>query len=180
MAASGSVSTWAARTWESSRVVTALRRVCRGSVICITFIRLGRSLSSQSSWIANQLARHPPSRDFPHAMRVVTTSRVLGAVDSLFLASIRAWQQSAVRRVLIVDSGITEIETWQQVRLLGWVIIVATLTHGALAFATVFHGWRGLVVWGAVLATGLGLIAGCRPIAVAWRNWRRPPRAPSQ
>ena len=79
-----------------------------------------------------------------------------------------------------MDSGITEIETWQQVRLLGWVIVVATLTHGALAYATVFRGWRGLVVWIGFLAIGFFLIAACRPVAVAWRNWRRPPGTPSQ
>ena len=69
----------------------------------------------------------------------MTTSRLLGAVDRFFLAMIRAWQQSTVRRVLIDDSRIAELETWQQVRLLGWVIVVATLTHGALAYATVFR-----------------------------------------
>ena len=171
---------WAARTADSSRVVAVLRRVCRGSVICTVLVRLKRSLSSRSSWIAGQLARHPPSRDFPHAMRVVTTSRLLGAIDHFFLAMIRGWQGSAVRRVLIVDSRIAELETWQQVRLLGWVVVVATLTHGALAYATVFHGWRGLAVWIAILMTGLFLIAACRPVAVAWRNWRRPPGTPSQ
>lgn len=169
-----------ARTADSSRVVAVLRRICRGSVIGSVLIRLKRSFSSRSSWIAAQLARHPPSRDFPHAMRVVTTSRLLTAVDRFFLAMIRGWQGSAVRRVLIEDSGITELETSQHVRLLGWVIVVATLTHGALGYATVFRGWRGLAVWIAILTTGVFLIAACRPVAVAWRNWRRPPGTPSQ
>jgi hypothetical protein len=171
---------WVARTADSSRVVAALRPVLRGSAIVTVLVRLGRSLSGRSSWIAGQLARHPPSRDFPHAMRVVTTSRLLTAVDRFFLAVIRGWEQSAVRRVLIVDSGIMELETWEQVRLLGWVIVVATLTHGALAYATVFRGWRGLVVWIGFLTIGFFLIAACRPVAVAWRNWRRPPGTPSQ
>ena len=162
------------RTWQSSQVIGLLRRIGRGSLVCLVIVRLGRSLSSRSSWIAKQFASRPPSRTFPHATRMAATSTVLTAVEHFFVRTARAWRQSAVK-VALIDRVIAPLEAWQRVRLIGWVIVVAAITHAMLGFATLFPSWRGLVMWVFVLVIGISLIVACRPIAVAWRSWRRPP-----
>jgi len=165
---------FAARTAGSSRVVSALRRLTQGSVVWGVLVRIGRSFSGRSSWIAAQMAKHPPSRDFPYAMQVVKTSRLLGAIDRVFIAFGRAWEASAVKRIVIVDSGILETDTSQRVRLIGIAIVVAAVTHAVLAYSTLFQGWRAPLAWLVVLGVGGIMIAGSKSIAVAWRHWRRP------
>lgn len=163
-----------ARTWESSRVLGGLRRIVRGSLLYAALTRLGRSLSGQSSWIGTWLARHPPSRDFPHATRLIATSALFGAIERFFIVTARAWQGSTAKRV-VVDQTIAPLEPWQRVRLVGWVIIVAAITHAGLSASTLLDNWRARLVWALMLGVGVTMVAACRPVAAAWRNWRRPP-----
>ena len=163
--------------WESSHVVGFLRRVCRGSRVCGALMRLGRSLSGQSSWIGTRLARHPPSRDFPNAVRVLTSSAVFGTIERFFVVTARAWQASAAKHAF--DRSVAPLDTAQRVRLIGWIVFVAAITHAGLGFSTLRESWRARLVWALMLAIGATMVAACRPVAAAWRNWRRPSDPPA-
>ena len=158
---------------DSSVFVGMIRQLCRGSVTCAAAVRVARSLSLQSSWIGTRLASHPPSRDFPGARQTASTSRILGLADGVFLAASSAWRGSAVKQV-VFDSVAVRLETWQRIRLAGWVIVVAATVH-ALGSGASLHLSNAPAGWALALAGGALLMAGCRLAARAWGSWRGRP-----
>jgi hypothetical protein len=114
-------------------------------------------------------------------MTVVEGSRLLTAVEECFVTLSMAWRYSAAGR--FVGQTLYQIhalESWQRVRLIGWMLFIAVLTHGLLVgFGDPSASSVALMVWGGMLALALGLIWGCRAVAAAWvhradaRLWMR-------
>jgi hypothetical protein len=91
----------------------------------------------------------------------------------MFLAAASAWRSSAAKHV-VFDSVVVRLQTWQRIRLAGWVIIVAATVH-ALGSAASLHLSSAPAGWMLALAGGTLIMVGCRFVARAWSSWRGRP-----
>lgn len=157
---------------RSSRVVRAMTPVCDGSVLCQLTIRLARSLSGRASWVGRWLAAHPPYRDFSRATSVAVDSTLLAGIERIFVGVPRAWEASALRRV-IVTRGTAALEPSQRVRLAGLVVMTAAVARAIIGIGGAAPGWLGWAAWAVVSTGGLVLFLACRPLVAAWTDWRR-------
>jgi hypothetical protein len=146
--------------------------VCDGSVLCQLTIRLARSLSGRASWVGRWLAAHPPYRDFSRATSVAVDSTLLAGIERIFVGVPRAWEASALRRV-IVTRGTAALEPSQRVRLAGLVVMTAAVARAIIGIGGAAPGWLGWAAWAVVSTGGLVLFLACRPLVAAWTDWRR-------
>jgi hypothetical protein len=161
------------RALDSSRIVAPLRRFGRGSVLVRAVVRVVRSGSRGWSWAAGRVPCGTPTRAFPHALGLLSKMAVVVWVDRCFVMAGRAWELSTVKDAG-VDRMIVPLDSWERVRLIGWMVSVAAIVHALLAPLNASGAWPGMPVWPYALAFGIILIAACRPIALAWQHWRRP------
>lgn len=127
-------------------------------------------MSGRTSWIGTRVARRPATRAFPRATRIAVTSVLLGGVDRWFSIVPQAWPQSVVKAWL--DRTVGPLDTRQRVRLIGWAVISAAITHAVLGTGTLLGSWRAMILWAFAVATGLVLVSASGPLAAAWRSRR--------
>lgn len=112
--------------------------------------------------------------EFEVVVSVVRTSLLLSAVARAFEGSARAYRHSAVAAAASgIIEGISRLETWQRIRLLGWMLFVATLTAGLVAgFGDIGSRTLLIGIWAAAIGLACGMVLGSRPIAAAWEDYR--------
>lgn len=148
---------------DSSLVVRAIRAVARGL----------RSLDEGLARAAADKNAHADAEEM-RVRAIVADSRLVQLLDRLFAAPSLAWRHSRARVVVMsAIDAVSALELSQRVRLLGWMIVVAVTTRGALY---VLAGnsvtmWT-LSVWGLLFGVGLFMMAAARSVAVAWVEWR--------
>ena len=158
------------RTLDSSVIIGPLWRACRHSALCRLAVRLVRSLSVPSSWVATRLSRTPAAIHYPWTRRIAVRSAWLGPVGRAFAAAPRVWRDSGTRRLLDRSTG--PLESWQWVRMIGIGVIVAAVTHAVLSGGDAFRGLGALLPTAVLVGIGAGMMAAPRPVAIAWRQWR--------
>lgn len=173
------------RAFESSASVRFARRVAEGSVVWRVFATLGRAgvgaihfAAASVGRIDAAFARAGASRPDPDDSRVkavLVESRLVKWVDAALEVPHRAWASSSARRWLEpIADDVRAQPAAEQVRLVGWMLIVASLTH--IVLVLLFSepvGWPTWVAWAAFLGlSGLCVIAAPGVVA-AWAN-RRP------
>ena len=113
--------------------------------------------------------------------RVVAMSEssvVLSAIEHLFQAPAAAYRDSAaVTAFLAIVGPILELEAWQRVRLLGWMLFVSTVVVGLVAgFGDAASRSLLVAIWVSMIALAMGLMIGARQVATAWREYCGPRR----
>jgi hypothetical protein len=162
---------------DSSRVVQAFRRLTATSALGRGLRAIGRAFGALDAGIARAAAEKDANADADAARirALAADSRFVRALDRLFAAPDVAWEHSRARTfALSVRDTVRALEVWQRVRLLGWMIVVAVTTRGALyAMAGNPLTSPTLAVWGAVIGVGVVMMAAARSVAIAWVEWRR-------
>ena len=159
---------------ESSLVIRWLRRVVSTSKVCAFLVALARPVLRAAHRLEGIIARGVTSRDETAALARVTVvvehSRLLTAVERCLALPSVAWRHAAAGGC--VQAALRQaraLEPWQRVRLIGWMLFVAVLTHRLLVgFGDPSTRSVDLMVWGGMLALALGLMWGCRAVASAW------------
>ncbi len=149
---------------DSSLLVRAIRAAARGL----------RSLDEGLARAAAEKDAHADA-EAVRVRAIVADSRVVQLLDRLFAAPALAWRHSRVRVIVMsAIETVSALELSQRVRLLGWMIVVAVTTRGAL-YVLAGHSvtmWT-LAVWGLLFGVGLFMMAAARSVAVAWVEWRK-------
>ncbi len=136
------------------------------------FTPIVRSLSGRMSFIGQRLARRAPTREFGEAIHVVTSSALYRAVESLGRAlGPAAWASSTVGRLVSRHWG--EVSAASKVRLLGWLVVVATVARALVAPQSLLQSGIGLTSWVVLLAFGTCLFVLSPSIAAAWAHYAR-------
>lgn len=81
-----------------------------------------------------------------------------------------AWRNSGTARKY---GQIRDIEPHRRVQLIGWIVLVGTLTAGVAK--VIFEGpWPGLslLIWAVVLAGAVVLVTGSHHVSAAWNDYR--------
>lgn len=159
------------RAVDASATVRTCGRLVRGSILCRGLVVLARSVSPASSYVWSRVRPVTPPGDFPRAIRILADSRMCTFVEGFCRGMLRAWGESAVRRIAV--GSLPPLESWQRVRLVGWAVLVSTIVRMVLRPPA----WPSnpLQLSGWVLPTLLGIVLmwGARPIAAAWADRRR-------
>jgi hypothetical protein len=161
--------------FESSVVVRALKRMAGTSLIVSAFAAIGRAFQRVDRAIEQAAADKESAVDAARVRAIVADSRLVQAIERLCEAPSLAWRHSRARTVFDpVAANVRALDPGQRVRLLGWMIVVATVTRAGLF---VLFGNRpslvALAVWGVIVAVGAIMMAAPAPIAVAWTEWRK-------
>ena len=174
------------RLLDTSVVLQFARRVAAGSVACRfiagffrTLARDGRAVIAQAQRVEAAVGGARPPKPDPHdeqrVKAVLAQSRLVQWIDAALDVPPRAWRSSAVRRV--VEPTLDEVRALpapEQVRLFGWMLVAAAMTHVVLV--VVFSepvGWPTWLAWGTFLALACGLVRWAPQVVAAWAN-RRP------
>ncbi len=162
---------------ESSLVIRWLRRVVSTSKVCAFLVALARPVLRAAHRLEGIIARGVTSRDETAALARVTVvvedSRLLTSVERCLTLPSVAWRHATTGGC--VEAALHQaraLEPWQRVRLIGWMLFVAVLTYRLLVgFSDPSIRSVDLIVWGGMLALALGLMWGCRDVALAWVHW---------
>ena len=162
---------------ESSLVIRWLRRVVSSSIVCTFLVVLARPVLRAARHVEELIARGVTPRDDAAALARVTVmaedSRLLTVVKGWLALPSATWRHSAAAGC--VEAALHQLrglEPWQRVRLIGWMLFVAVLTYRLLVgFSDPSIRSVDLMVWGGMLALALGLMWGCRDVALAWVHW---------
>jgi hypothetical protein len=116
----------------------------------------------------------PDPADDERVKTVLKSSRLVMWIDAAIDLPARAWQSSAVRRWLqpTIDA-VGAQSTADQLRLLGWTLIVAAMTHIVLVLAfSEPVGWPTWLAWLVFIAAAM--VVACWPaqVVTAWRDSR--------
>ncbi|MBI3494350.1 MAG: hypothetical protein HY047_21595 [Acidobacteria bacterium] len=117
----------------------------------------------------------PRRDDDARVTEVLENSRLLRWIDAAIDVPPRAWKSSALRRyVEPIAREFLTLSSADRLRVIGWVVVVATATHIALvvAFAEPI-GWPTWVAWLSFLALASVPVAWPSGVVAAWAN-RRP------
>jgi len=160
--------------FESSVIVRTLRRWGPSSVLVAGLLAIGRAFRRVDEAIARAAADKASAEDHARARAIIADSRLVQAVERLFTAPAVAWRYSRVRPMVeSIRDDVRALDPALRVRLLGWMIVVASVTRAALFVAV---GNRPsaitLAVWGIVVAVGAIMMAAPASISVAWAEWR--------
>jgi len=155
---------------ESSLVVGWLRRVVSSSVVCAFLAAVVRPVLRAARYRRGKMAPRAVPRDEAAVTAVVNSSCLLTAVEGCFITSSMAWRHSAAGGFMThAFHQVRALEPWQRVCLIGWMLLVAVLIYGLLVgFDDLFASSVALMVWGGLLVLALGLMWGCRAVALAW------------
>ena len=114
----------------------------------------------------------PDPADEARVREVLAGSRLVRAIDAAIDAVPRAWQSSALRRWIEPNArDFQSLPASDRVRLVAWAVVVATVTHAALAVAFGEPvGWPTWAAWTVFLA--IALVPACWPqgVVAAWAN----------
>jgi hypothetical protein len=164
-----------------------------GRAVAIMFGRArrgGRTALNAARRVDSALGRVPlPDPDPADEERVKTllaSSRLVMWIDSALEIPGRAWRSSAVRRWTQPSlDAVRLLPPAGRIRLLGWMLVVATITHIVLVLAIAEPvGWPTWVAWLSFVSAAA--VAACWPseVLAAWatskirqRLSRREPRA---
>ena len=144
------------------RCLEKIRRIFRGSA------------PAEPSALSKRMTPRAARSDFKLVDELVMSSRLMAGLESLFALSVVIAREAAVVRVWSTGLGaIRALARWQRVRLLGWLLGIAVLTHVLLAAGDIVES-RGtlLVVPAAALLAAVGLLGGSRALASAWEQRR--------
>jgi hypothetical protein len=160
---------------ESSVVVRTLRRLGPTSLLLSGLSSLGRAFQRIDRAIAQAAAEKESPEDASRVRSVVADSRLVQMAERFVEAPSVAWRYSRVRPVVEgLAANVRALDMARRVRLIGWMIVVATVTRAGLF---VIVGNRPslvtLAIWGVVVAVGAIMMAAPAPIGVAWMEWRR-------
>jgi hypothetical protein len=161
----GSNTAWLRQAVTTSRLLSSLRNVTRAS---------GWWTPSETNGFARGLTPRAAESDFALVTELVTRSRLVAGVTSIFALVADISREATVWRVWNESlSAIRGLARWQRVRLLGWLLATATLTHLLLASGDLVES-RGtmLVVPAAALLAAVGLLWGSHALASAWEQRR--------
>lgn len=158
------------RAIDASLIFGPVWRLCRHSAVCRVGVRIWRSLSVPSSWLAHRWARTPNLTAFSRASRVARRSMLVRPVDRAFAAAPAVWQDSVTARLWTRATG--PVAPWQQVRMIGVAVITAAIAHAVIGRAEVWYNRASLWSTMAVVVVGAVLMVASRPFADAWRDWR--------
>ena len=160
--------------FETSATVSWLRRAVKGSIVCAPFLAVGRMLRHVDDGVARAIAEKNRGQDEDAARvrQLVAGSWLVRAVDRVFTLPIVAWDSSAVARWLRpVIHEVRAMPRWQQVRLVGWMLMVGLLSHAAsYVLLRESIGSMTLVTWGGTALVAIVLMAWSRELVVAWRE----------
>ncbi len=162
---SNDVIAWLRRAEGTSRLLRVLEKVRRA---------LGWWAPPEPSGFGRGLTPRAAESDFMLVAELVTRSRLVAGVTSIFALLAVIAREATVFRVWGTGlSAIRALARWQRVRLLGWLLAIAVLTHVLLAAGDIVES-RGtlLVVPAAALLAAVGLLWGCRALASAWEQRR--------
>ena len=171
--------------FESSVILQAVRRVARDSLVWRGLAAAGRIVRAAVTFAATLLRRTDaafararavrPDDDETRVKAVLIESRLVQWVDAALDVPERAWASSAARRWLAPIVGEVRAQSAaDQVRLVGWMFVVAGLTHIVLMllFAEPV-GWPTRAAWATYLAAASVPVIWSRGVVAAWTN-RRP------
>ena len=162
---------------ESSLVIRWLRRVVGSSSVCTFLVALTRPVLCAARRVEGLIVRVITPRDEAADLARVTVvaedSRLLIAVERCLALPSAAWRHAAAGEcVQAALRQIRALELWQRVRLIGWMLFVAVLTYRLLVgFSDPSIRSVDLIVWGGMLALAVGMMWGCRDVALAWVHW---------
>jgi hypothetical protein len=113
--------------------------------------------------------------DEARVREVLAHSRLVRAIDAAIDVPPRAWRSSALRAWLApMARDFRSQPAAEQIRLIGWAVIVATLTHIVLVVAFGEPvGWPTWTVWLSFLALACVPVFSSQGVVAAWAN-RRP------
>lgn len=174
------------RALESSVILQFTRRVASGSLVWRGLAATGRNVLGVFTFaitlvrytdaaFARARAAGPDVDDETRVKAVLVESRLVRWVDRALDVPQRAWASSAARRWLApVVSDFRTQSSPEQVRLVGWMLVVAGLTHIALMllFAEPV-GWPTMVAWATYLTVSCVPVICSSGVVAAWAN--RPP-----
>lgn len=161
---------------ETSLVVRWLRRVKDDSMLAESFSGLCRRVhgaaSPGSSLIVDLLVLHSSGKDFQHASRIALNSPLLAYMERPLVLVAIAWREAthAGGTSFLPFHRAWPTARWQRVRLVGWMLLVAALTHATFTGSDRSLSPSGLAGLAGVLVLAIGLMLGCRAIASAWEH----------
>lgn len=160
------------RATGSSAVVGAVRRVAAGSVVCAeaaaTNRRLRRAREGIIVGLGGEWSAEQELRSTEHLVALAAKSRLIAGLSSVIDAPITAWHGSGLRRL---QDSMLSLDLRLRVRLVGWVIVLAVVTHAALL--GVFGVRVEVVGWtirAGLAAAGLAVMWRPGALAAAWKE----------
>lgn len=165
--------------FDTSVVVGRVRRISRGSALVVGVGWVTRLLSvvARRVWISFGHPAEDPSSTtrFPTFVDIARQNAFFSAVERSIDVGLDAARRSQAAHILApVLTRTRSLEPWQRVTLLGWTLLVATLTYGAFfALGTEHVRVPPVVLACGVMGFGLGLIWWSHPIAAAWIDRQR-------
>lgn len=112
--------------------------------------------------------------ELARVVAMADNSLVLSTLEHFFRAPAAAFPDSAAATVwLAIVAPVFQAEAWQRVRLLGWMLLVSTVTAGWVAgFGDSASRTFLVAIWVSALALAIGLMIGSRRIAAAWHEYK--------
>lgn len=174
------------RAFESSAIVRFARRVGEGSVVWRGLGAIGRVVAGAVQFViavagrmdaafARARASRPDVDDDTRVKAVLVGSRLVKWVDAALDVPQRAWASSVARHWIEPIVGSVRAQpAAEQVRLIGWMLAVAGVTH--IALVLLFSepvGWPTWTAWAIFLAVAGVLVIWAPGVVAAWAN-RRP------
>ncbi|MCC7418340.1 MAG: hypothetical protein IT176_14485 [Acidobacteria bacterium] len=150
----------------------------RGSSAIVRGARaVGRTLRSIDEGFARAAADRNAGEDADEARvrAIIGGSAIVRVVERCFEAPELAWRHSRARAIAGgAMSAFLALDLPSRVRLIGWMIVVAVVTRGAIhaLMGNPLTRWT-LVVWGALAFAGLFMMIASRAVAAAWVDWNR-------
>jgi hypothetical protein len=174
------------RILQTSAVVQFARRVSAESAVWRMIASAGRAVGRAAQSVVRgvkrfdaAMARTRSTRsdvdDEQRVKAVLVQSRLVRGIDAVLDVPPRAWASSAVRRRLqpVLDE-VRAQPADEQLRLVGWMLIAAAVTH--IVLVVLFSepvGWPTWTAWTVFLGVACALVVWRREIVAAWAN-RRP------
>lgn len=158
---------------EGSSVMRLLRRIIAGSVICQRLLAAMRWVGRiEERILAGLRTEWSAEQEMQQFLAIAGDSRAARFLSQLILSAPRAaWHEASVRRLL---DPMLKLERPDRIRLVGWMLVIAVLTHAvilaAFGISTDALGWSFRAAVGA-----LGVFITWRPRAIgdAWDDRRR-------
>tara|TARA_B100001964_G_scaffold245391_2_gene332038 strand:+ start:8715 stop:9257 length:543 start_codon:yes stop_codon:yes gene_type:complete len=161
----GSIAARLLQAESTSRLVSGLRKARRV---------VGWWAPSETNGFAGRLAPRAAESSFALVAELVTSSRLMAGLASVIALLAVIVREATVFRVCNEGlSAIRALARWQRVRLLGWMLAIAVLTHVLLARGDIVASKGTLLVLPAgALIVAIGLLWGSRTLASAWDQRR--------